>query len=277
MTSLAHSPSREFAFRGVNLGPRTATPLATRRGRHYLHWQSSIEDGIYSSVGTDRLSAGYPRNYCLTCLRKSQGRAALIVGALASIRRIEPDICPPVSAARRLRLRSSRTAFRNRRTRRHHSLVRDRPTISLQWRGRPPRGPLPMNAVVIEMVEKTPEDLHPGALAFAMPYDRTQYQGLLTIAWNQRFTPRQCRYCSLCAGARDHACPPGHQAPFRRGHREGALGRLRLLPHAVQGPGLYTNGPEPDSAGPGRTGGTCSTYVYNRRVRRGDVRRGANQ
>jgi hypothetical protein len=45
--------------------------------------------------------------------------------------------------------------------------------ISIQWRGGPPKGPLPVNALIIEMVERTPNDLYPGALAFAMPYDRT--------------------------------------------------------------------------------------------------------
>jgi hypothetical protein len=45
--------------------------------------------------------------------------------------------------------------------------------ISIQWRGGPPKGLLPVNAVIIEMVERMPKDLYPGALAFAMPYDRT--------------------------------------------------------------------------------------------------------
>ena len=45
--------------------------------------------------------------------------------------------------------------------------------ISIQWRGSPPKGACPENALIIEMVEGTPKDLYPAALGYALPYDRT--------------------------------------------------------------------------------------------------------
>jgi hypothetical protein len=44
--------------------------------------------------------------------------------------------------------------------------------ISIQWRSGRPHPPLPLNFVIVEMGEQTPKDLYPGALAYAMPYDR---------------------------------------------------------------------------------------------------------
>ena len=44
--------------------------------------------------------------------------------------------------------------------------------ICIQWRSGRPHALLPLNFVIVEMGEQTPKDLYPGALAYAMPYDR---------------------------------------------------------------------------------------------------------
>lgn len=44
--------------------------------------------------------------------------------------------------------------------------------ISIQWRSGPPHGLLPRNFVIVEMADYTPRNCYPGALAYAMPYDR---------------------------------------------------------------------------------------------------------
>jgi len=44
--------------------------------------------------------------------------------------------------------------------------------ISIQWRSGPPHGPLPRNFVIVEMADYTSGNCYPGALAYAMPYDR---------------------------------------------------------------------------------------------------------
>ena len=45
--------------------------------------------------------------------------------------------------------------------------------ISIDWRAGQPKGPLGADMVIIEVAERTPKELLPGALAFATPYDRT--------------------------------------------------------------------------------------------------------
>jgi hypothetical protein len=45
--------------------------------------------------------------------------------------------------------------------------------ISIQWHSGKPRTPLPLNFVVVEIVDQVPKDIPPGALAYAKPYDRT--------------------------------------------------------------------------------------------------------
>jgi hypothetical protein len=44
--------------------------------------------------------------------------------------------------------------------------------ISIQWRSGPPHASSPRNFVIVEMADYTPRDCYPGALAYAMPYDR---------------------------------------------------------------------------------------------------------
>jgi hypothetical protein len=44
--------------------------------------------------------------------------------------------------------------------------------VSIRWRSGPPHASLPRNFVIVEMADNTPRNCYPGALAYAMPYDR---------------------------------------------------------------------------------------------------------
>jgi hypothetical protein len=61
--------------------------------------------------------------------------------------------------------------------------------ISIQWRSGQPHAPLPLNFVIVEMGDQTPKDLYPGALAYAMPYDRIHikvfYDRVSTTVYSQ--------------------------------------------------------------------------------------------